>query len=584
MPCESLSPLSPSNPLPRQIVVNFQNKSVDGLALPFLASWFFGDFTNLIGCILTEQLPFQASSTLARTYLASYFCFIDICLVFQFCYYSDFISRLFRRRTPPKEEPESFTPLLGSRILSPQVRYRAIHHAASNVAAAAVNAAYEYESQFGEGGLSRRSASMSAMSRASRRTHGKSVTMPYDEASGRHQEIEEGYEDEEDDEVPAMFESFHSEDGRTRKSPRQKRPSLNLVMTSSPVATTNPSRLPLASETQAQPAESSSSRGRALTRQRNEAAQGYATTGRVPLPAPPPFDESEEVDPSTITRAYNRRAVSAMSPSGWGRSRERRSASRRSATLVFLGVWVLFGIGGWSTNGIARSQHFGRTGNDPSPVGRVIETHRSDRVASLVSTDYPSWSLGTDVDSQKSDPHDGSHRSPPPPKKPVRSNKLIIGRISAWSCTVLYLTSRLPQIWKNFVRKSVQGLSIALFVSAFLGNFFYVLSIMTDPQLNGSPTDVSAYIMEKIPYLLGSGGTLLFDVTIVTQSFIYRGRRPLPSRSRSVSAYGGSVHRRSLARRSTYGEDDRLLSASIADSTLPPSPAQSRKRYGSLPA
>jgi hypothetical protein len=25
----------------------------------------------------------------------------------------------------------------------------------------------------------------------------------------------------------------------------------------------------------------------------------------------------------------------------------------------------------------------------------------------------------------------------------------VIGRISAWTCTTLYLTSRLPQIWKN---------------------------------------------------------------------------------------------------------------------------------------
>jgi len=25
----------------------------------------------------------------------------------------------------------------------------------------------------------------------------------------------------------------------------------------------------------------------------------------------------------------------------------------------------------------------------------------------------------------------------------------IIGRMSAWACTTLYLTSRLPQIWKN---------------------------------------------------------------------------------------------------------------------------------------
>lgn len=36
----------------------------------------------------------------------------------------------------------------------------------------------------------------------------------------------------------------------------------------------------------------------------------------------------------------------------------------------------------------------------------------------------------------------------------------IIGRIFAWTCTTLYLTSRLPQIWKNYVRKSVEVLPL----------------------------------------------------------------------------------------------------------------------------
>lgn len=49
-----------------------------------------------------------------------------------------------------------------------------------------------------------------------------------------------------------------------------------------------------------------------------------------------------------------------------------------------------------------------------------------------------------------------------------------------------------------------------------------------------------------VRYLLGSGGTLLFDVTIVTQSFLYKpGRKPLHQRTRSQShshARGSSHH------------------------------------------
>lgn len=33
--------------------------SCKGLALPFLVNWLLGDFTNLIGCVFTDQLPFQ---------------------------------------------------------------------------------------------------------------------------------------------------------------------------------------------------------------------------------------------------------------------------------------------------------------------------------------------------------------------------------------------------------------------------------------------------------------------------------------------------------------------------------------------
>ncbi|EJD36580.1 hypothetical protein AURDEDRAFT_74102, partial [Auricularia subglabra TFB-10046 SS5] len=99
----------------------------------------------------------------------------------------------------------------------------------------------------------------------------------------------------------------------------------------------------------------------------------------------------------------------------------------------------------------------------------------------------------------------------------------IIGRISAWTCTTLYLTSRLPQIWKNFVRKSCEGLSMALFTFAFLGNSFYVASILTSPPFADAPTTEArtAFLKESIPYLLGSGGTLVFDITIVIQSFVY---------------------------------------------------------------
>lgn len=95
----------------------------------------------------------------------------------------------------------------------------------------------------------------------------------------------------------------------------------------------------------------------------------------------------------------------------------------------------------------------------------------------------------------------------------------VVGRASSWTCALLYLTSRLPQIWKNYNRKSVEGLSMLLFVMAFVGNATYVMSVMSAAEVN---------LSESIPYLLGSGGTLCFDFTIFVQSRLYRpGRRGL---------------------------------------------------------
>jgi len=126
-------------------------------------------------------------------------------------------------------------------------------------------------------------------------------------------------------------------------------------------------------------------------------------------------------------------------------------------------------------------------------------------------------------------------------KDPIKKDswKQKLGRLSAWLCAFLYLTSRIPQIMKNYNRKSVEGLSILLFVLAFLGNLTYVLSILTSPQiLFADPRHHKlSYLNESIPYLIGSAGTLCFDLTIFIQSIIYR-KPPtvFPNTARSLSS------------------------------------------------
>ena len=46
---------------PRQLYKNWRNSSATGLSGEFLADWLAGDITNLVGCILTKQVPTQVS-------------------------------------------------------------------------------------------------------------------------------------------------------------------------------------------------------------------------------------------------------------------------------------------------------------------------------------------------------------------------------------------------------------------------------------------------------------------------------------------------------------------------------------------
>jgi len=85
------------------------------------------------------------------------------------------------------------------------------------------------------------------------------------------------------------------------------------------------------------------------------------------------------------------------------------------------------------------------------------------------------------------------------------------GRIFSWLCAFFYLSSRIPQIYKNHTRKSVHGLNIRMFIAAFCGNLFYTAGILASKQ----------DLRVALPFLLGSGGTLLFDGVIFIQHALW---------------------------------------------------------------
>ena len=98
----------------------------------------------------------------------------------------------------------------------------------------------------------------------------------------------------------------------------------------------------------------------------------------------------------------------------------------------------------------------------------------------------------------------------------------VVGPLSAWTSGLLYFTSRIPQIRTNSQLKSVHGLSASTFVLTLLANITYALSILVDPDFVVN-TD---FWGGTFPYLLGSLGTVIWDIVILIQVGIYGSNPP----------------------------------------------------------
>jgi uncharacterized protein with PQ loop repeat len=103
------------------------------------------------------------------------------------------------------------------------------------------------------------------------------------------------------------------------------------------------------------------------------------------------------------------------------------------------------------------------------------------------------------------------------PDKPANKDALEAGNVLGYISSVLYIHSRMPQVWKNYKRQSVDGLSWQMFFCAFMGNFTTVLGIVM--RLHGMSD-----FLEALPFLPGSAGTLGFDFLIMLQYFVYTRR------------------------------------------------------------
>lgn len=123
---------------------------------------------------------------------------------------------------------------------------------------------------------------------------------------------------------------------------------------------------------------------------------------------------------------------------------------------------------------------------------------------------------------------------PPSTAKSDPSTTETVGRIVSWVSTVLYLGSRLPQLYKNFRRQSTAGLSPTLFIAAFFGNLFYSTSLLNNPLawssyppyglhggVGSEGSDRWTWVSLAAPFWLGAAGVLGLDAAVGVQFLIY---------------------------------------------------------------
>ncbi|KAM0753628.1 hypothetical protein T439DRAFT_310412 [Meredithblackwellia eburnea MCA 4105] len=459
-----------------QLFENWRNGSVEGLALPFLVSWLAGDATNLLGCILTHQLPFQ-------TYLATYFVFVDVGLMSQYIWYT---------YLHPPSTSQSHS-----------------HSARRNYKRASRS-----ETWVSERNRSRK-----------RRSRSKS-----------HRSLREGEDPMEQSWMSESSAGYSPASSRPHTVPSHSRRS------SHPSTSASTSNLASATSTEP-PSPTIPERGRSLYRPVRASYSGpLATISGSPAsgsPVPAELIDGQLIVDEPVDWVGSRRQQTGSS----SRSRP-PNAARRSQSMVFLSVGLLVTFGGWRGSQFeGGASDMGRAWPSTPEMGAVLPskdqhgpewmvlrhpaifprtspslTHPRQRKRRALATALPvTQSSASEADYIQEEPIEPQGDGYPSPK---RDMERFIGRASAWVCTTLYLTSRLPQIWQNYRRKSTEGLAILLFTMALVGNSLYVLSILTNPLASHA-----AYLLESMPYLLGSGGTVCFDITIIIQAYLYSDKR-----------------------------------------------------------
>lgn len=195
---------------------------------------------------------------------------------------------------------------------------------------------------------------------------------------------------------------------------------------------------------------------------RGRSLQRTATGMPMHVPTPPGEEDGDEI--SGLPGENGRGMVQMRERSSRSKSRSvslargssGRGSGRRAAGVAFMSLGL---VAGW--NGLGRGAKIRNTGQSGTVLlsGEAI-SRGSVPLRHPVNLLVASSPIERPIISASSVPYvlidHPSHGHPEHPGDEPPDYKRIIGRMSAWACTTLYLTSRLPQIWKNVSVDPVQ--------------------------------------------------------------------------------------------------------------------------------
>ncbi|KIW05690.1 uncharacterized protein PV09_03552 [Verruconis gallopava] len=120
------------------------------------------------------------------------------------------------------------------------------------------------------------------------------------------------------------------------------------------------------------------------------------------------------------------------------------------------------------------------------------------------------------------------------PDEPVEAPSFnVLGQVFGYICSVLYLGSRVPQLLLNHRRRTTDGISMLFFLFACIGNATYNISIFAySPESvcevpmhckTGEAAQIYwKHIAVNLSWIIGSLGTLILDMGVFVQYFMYK--------------------------------------------------------------